>query len=233
MSFSEKVQRLRKLNNLSQEQLAEKLNVSRQAISKWEMGAMPDMDNVIKISNFFDCSLDYLLNDQVTELNAGANQKPMTEPRKVITPERLCSWVSIFSIFTLGILWIVSKFVDIDIHRQDTATGNWYVGFSGFVEYYGLRGLVYVLVGMLLSAMTVRTFFQGCIQERFRDRKYLVCSILTWVLYIMGVAAWAYITLHPWKFIWSMEAYIVVALYLMVTIAGTIVKSNIERRGER
>lgn len=47
-----------KVNGLSQEQLAEKLNVSRQAISKWEMGAIPDMDNVIKISRFFDCSLD-------------------------------------------------------------------------------------------------------------------------------------------------------------------------------
>ena len=60
MTFSEKLQRLRKVNGLSQEQLAEKLNVSRQAISKWEMGAIPDMDNVIKISRFFDCSLDYL-----------------------------------------------------------------------------------------------------------------------------------------------------------------------------
>ena len=47
MTFSEKLQRLRKVNGLSQEQLAEKLNVSRQAISKWEMGAIPDMDNVI------------------------------------------------------------------------------------------------------------------------------------------------------------------------------------------
>lgn len=61
MTFSEKLQRLRKVNGLSQEQLAEKLNVSRQAISKWEMGAIPDMDNVIKISRFFDCSLDYLI----------------------------------------------------------------------------------------------------------------------------------------------------------------------------
>ena len=48
--------RLRKLNNLSQDQLAEKLNVSRQAISKWELGAMPDIENVIKISHYFDCS---------------------------------------------------------------------------------------------------------------------------------------------------------------------------------
>ena len=42
MKFGEKLQKLRKENGLSQEQLAEKLNVSRQAISKWEMGTIPD-----------------------------------------------------------------------------------------------------------------------------------------------------------------------------------------------
>ena len=46
MKFGEKLQKLRKENGLSQEQLAEKLNVSRQAISKWEMGTIPDMENV-------------------------------------------------------------------------------------------------------------------------------------------------------------------------------------------
>lgn len=65
MTFSEKLQFLRKHNGLSQEQVAEKLNVSRQAVSRWELGAIPDMENVIKISNYFDCSLDYLMNDAV------------------------------------------------------------------------------------------------------------------------------------------------------------------------
>lgn len=49
---------------MSQEQLAEKLNVSRQAVSKWESGALPDVDNIVKISTFFDCSLDYLMSNQ-------------------------------------------------------------------------------------------------------------------------------------------------------------------------
>ena len=47
MTFGEKLQRLRKTNGLSQEQLSEKLNVSRQAISKWELGTIPDMDNIL------------------------------------------------------------------------------------------------------------------------------------------------------------------------------------------
>ena len=64
MTFAEKLQRLRKQNGLSQEQLAEKLNVSRQAVSKWEMGTIPDMENMVKLGRNFDCSLDYLMKDE-------------------------------------------------------------------------------------------------------------------------------------------------------------------------
>lgn len=63
MTFGEKLLFLRRQGGLSQEQIAEKLNVSRQAMSRWEAGAIPDMENVVKISGFFDCSLDYLMND--------------------------------------------------------------------------------------------------------------------------------------------------------------------------
>lgn len=53
---------LRKKNNLSQEELAEKLGISRQAISKWERGdASPDTDNLIQLSNLYRVSLDELL----------------------------------------------------------------------------------------------------------------------------------------------------------------------------
>lgn len=71
MTFSEKLQFLRKHNGLSQEQVAEKLNVSRQAVSRWELGAIPDMENVIKISN---CALPGFVdskNEEKTERNAG------------------------------------------------------------------------------------------------------------------------------------------------------------------
>ena len=65
MTFAEKLQKLRNQNGLSQERLAEKLNVSRQAVSKWEMGTIPDMENMVKLGRYFDCSLDYLMKDEV------------------------------------------------------------------------------------------------------------------------------------------------------------------------
>lgn len=62
MDFQSRLQRLRKDRNLSQIQLAEILNVSRQTLSKWETGAaMPDTTNLIILSQIFHVSTDYLL----------------------------------------------------------------------------------------------------------------------------------------------------------------------------
>lgn len=64
MTFGEKLLKLRKESALSQEELAEKLGVSRQAISRWENeGVLPDGLNLLGISKLFGVSTDYLLND--------------------------------------------------------------------------------------------------------------------------------------------------------------------------
>lgn len=65
MIFSEKLQFLRKNNGLTQEELATKLSVSRQAVAKWESGQVyPDISNLICISNLFNVTVDYLVKDQ-------------------------------------------------------------------------------------------------------------------------------------------------------------------------
>ncbi len=64
MTFSEKLLTLRRDVGLSQEKLAEALNVSRQAVSRWEQGtAMPDAQNLLQLSRLFSVSVDYLLHD--------------------------------------------------------------------------------------------------------------------------------------------------------------------------
>lgn len=65
MNFSEKIYSLRKEKGLTQTDLAEKLNVSRQAVSRWEMGtAKPEVDTLIAMSELFEVTLDYLLKNQ-------------------------------------------------------------------------------------------------------------------------------------------------------------------------
>lgn len=64
MKFQEKLVALRKGKGMSQEQLAEKLGVSRQAISRWESGeSTPDMLNLLGLCEYFQVSSDYLLHD--------------------------------------------------------------------------------------------------------------------------------------------------------------------------
>lgn len=65
MTMAEKILALRKKAGLSQEELAEKLGVSRQAISRWEMGsAFPDAPNILGLSRLFGVTTDYLLYDE-------------------------------------------------------------------------------------------------------------------------------------------------------------------------
>lgn len=64
MTLSQKIIALRKSKGLSQEALAEKLGVSRQAVSRWEVGsAMPDASNILQLSKLFSVTTDYLLHD--------------------------------------------------------------------------------------------------------------------------------------------------------------------------
>ena len=66
MTCGEKITIIRKENHLTQEQFAEMLNVSRQSVSKWELGiSFPDTEKLIRISKLFSCSLDYLLKDEI------------------------------------------------------------------------------------------------------------------------------------------------------------------------
>lgn len=72
MNFSEKLLTLRKANNLTQEQLAEKIDVSRQSISKWESGqATPELEKIVALSVVFNVTTDYLLKpSEIDDLSA-------------------------------------------------------------------------------------------------------------------------------------------------------------------
>lgn len=67
MNFGENLQTLRKIKNYSQEDLADKLQVSRQAVSKWESGTgFPETEKLISICDLFDCSMDELVKGKIS-----------------------------------------------------------------------------------------------------------------------------------------------------------------------
>lgn len=93
MEFHDKLYQLRKQKGLSQEELANRLNVSRQTISKWELGdSTPDMEKLAAIGNLFVISLDELVMDKIpmeagksadkSEIINELQQKVLTEENK-------------------------------------------------------------------------------------------------------------------------------------------------------
>ena len=76
MNFSNNLKKLRKEKGLSQEELAEKLNVSRQSVSKWESGATyPEMDKVLLICKLFNCNINEIMHEDVSEISSARESK--------------------------------------------------------------------------------------------------------------------------------------------------------------
>ena len=83
MNFSQKLQLIRKNKGYTQEELAGKLDVSRQAVAKWESGQVyPDISNLIQISKLFNVTVDYLVKDQ--ECIVGCSDDKMSDINRLV-----------------------------------------------------------------------------------------------------------------------------------------------------
>ena len=118
MTLGEKLSKLRKEYNYPQEQLADILGVSRQSISKWESDiAYPETEKLIELGKLFECSMDYLLKDDVTEKTDTSvsestfNEKVTEISKKVMTDKNKGKAKKILKI--IGIILAVFLVVDI------------------------------------------------------------------------------------------------------------------------
>ena len=113
MKFSEKLMNLRKSKGMSQEELASKLNVTRQSVSKWKLDqTTPDMNKLIEIAKLFEISLDELINDIETSNTENTYKESAVEKNnKKISISILIIGI-ILSIILCGVGWI----------RQNNAT---------------------------------------------------------------------------------------------------------------
>ncbi|MBO5123041.1 MAG: helix-turn-helix transcriptional regulator [Oscillospiraceae bacterium] len=103
MEFGEKLQMLRKARGWSQEELAQQINVSRQALSKWESGAsIADTENVIALSRLFGVSTDYLLLCESEAASAPAAGSAPTKESKWPVPR--IAWLVILLVAVVGLI---------------------------------------------------------------------------------------------------------------------------------
>ena len=104
MTFSDKLIALRRKAGWSQEELAERLNVSRQSVSKWESAqSMPDIDKILQLSSLFSVTTDYLLKDGQDDPQPAVAETPSPLPRiKALTAAYWLVVVAIFLWYTFG-----------------------------------------------------------------------------------------------------------------------------------
>lgn len=95
MILAEKIMQLRKEQGWSQEELAVRLGVSRQSVSKWEsMASLPDLDKILKMSELFGVSTDYLLKDEAPQETGCINAESDGETVRPVTLEEANGYLS-------------------------------------------------------------------------------------------------------------------------------------------
>lgn len=112
MKMQDKLIMLRKKAGLSQDDLAEKINVSRQAISRWENGtALPDALNVLQLSKMFHVTTDYLLNDDYeSDGDIPVVQKVKQETDDLISKKKMLHLIAAIS-FTIATFFSVAEVI--------------------------------------------------------------------------------------------------------------------------
>lgn len=230
MLLGEKIYKLRKVNGLSQENLAIKLNVSRQAVSKWETGVIPDINNVVKIANFFDCSLDYLLNDSVDSIEEinHSNKSDFKEKRSkyILSENAIFNLMGSIPSILLLITIILSKFIDFPIGHQDSKTGRYYTGFLGFIDYFRLEGFVYFCIILCFTSIILKTISKIYLESKKKDvlfdKKYILIYTVRSLLFIFGLTLFFYGIFYPWKFVWTIQSILVLSIYFIAIVSLSI-----------
>lgn len=143
MLLGEKIQALRKKKGMSQEQLALQLDVSRQAVSKWELNSsIPDTDKIIQLSDLFNVTTDYLLKDAIVE----EKESPIlpVDRTKGYT-KRFGIACILFSTISFFIVWLLEKIYPAPIVYFNPETQSWKVGLDNFIWVYSLENFMIIL----------------------------------------------------------------------------------------
>lgn len=154
MKFCEKLFELRKRRGLSQEKLAEELDVSRQAVSKWENGdAFPESAKLLAIAKYFDVTTDYLIDESQDEYT------PPRLTKNIDTADKIFGMVEIFFkkhgwilgvvVCIIGLTRFISSVVGLTtMGNAISVTGNY--AFGIMPVFSALTGIVIFIVGIII-----------------------------------------------------------------------------------
>ena len=156
--IGERIKILRKLNSITQEELAEQMSVSRQSVSKWESNqSVPDIEKIISLSAYFDTSTDYLLTGKKEETVNHDTPKESKEENK--TKKDFALIISSISLF---VIWVLSKVYRINNLPFNSETGLYRVGIDAFLYVHDIRDFYNIMVATLIfgSLLAILSFIR-------------------------------------------------------------------------
>lgn len=160
MNFGKNLQKFRKARGLSQEELAEKMGVSRQAIGKWESGGgYPEAEKLIELSEVLGCSMDALVRGEADESKDGATRSGSSDLSAVTDTPVKAEYVRLMNKF--------SKWIAVAIGLILLGVTG-LVAMSSFGEYYADYGVVLMLGFVMVSVpiFVVRGMEMGSFKEK-------------------------------------------------------------------
>lgn len=165
MTIGEKILNLRKARGWSQEELAERIGVTRQAVSRWESdSAKPDADKIVALCDLFGVSADYLLRDKITQSAAEEAMEAKIAVPKISRIDIVCWCAVAFSAVTMFLLKLFSSVYPKEIAPsavEEVGGGvvsysPGYYGFAGYIKYYDLEWLVWTAMALgILGAVVL------------------------------------------------------------------------------
>lgn len=114
MEIAERLQKLRRKAGYSQEQTAELLGISRQAVSKWESGqGKPDHDNLVRLTEIYNTSADYILLGTEKNMGTSVPEKSGLSPevRKMLCSLAVIAGTALVTILFITALGLVAKYL--------------------------------------------------------------------------------------------------------------------------
>ncbi len=216
MKLADKILNLRKTNGMSQDDLAEKLNVSRQAISRWEMGtAQPDTPNVLQLSKLFGVTTDYLLNEDY-ESNHDLPVVKETEAKTTVEANRQLAFIVLTGLNSMILIYqLIVCFV--------------------------LQNAIFSLSGTMLSIATIVGFELGYrkIAPRSESAKKYYCKfyvVAFWLAAYFPIRLLANVAKMLFPHSYSSLAFEIglVLVYLLISVLTTqLIKKNQNKSNDK
>ncbi len=179
-NLSDNIKKLRKDNNLSQEDLADKLGVSRQSISKWEQGdAYPEMDKLMQMAELFNVSLDNLVHSNINDVKTKENNKKTIDNYIKTVSSFITDAISLFARmnFKSKIKFIIEEFIIIFLlgitfaivgELCSAVVSNLYV-IPGYKYLYIILETLYEAFGFVAGVMIVTHVFKVRYLDYYRS----------------------------------------------------------------